>query len=107
MITYKLLDKFPNIEKYAMSSQLRRSVVSICANIAEGSGRRTSKDYVQFLHIAKGSLAETKNYFIIANDLHYMNSEEYDILMASISEIERMLNGLINSIVNTITTSKH
>jgi four helix bundle protein len=75
-------------------------VNSICANIAEGTGRRTLKDFVNFLYIAKGSLEETKSFFIIANDLRYIDNENYALLKEQSDEIGRMLNGLIKSLQN-------
>jgi len=100
LTTYSLLENFPEYEKYDMCSQLRRSVNSICANIAEGTGRRTLKDFVNFLYIAKGSLEETKSFFIIANDLRYIDNENYALLKEQSDEIGRMLNGLIKSLQN-------
>jgi four helix bundle protein len=100
LTTYSLLENFPEHEKYAMCSQLRRSVNSISANIAEGTGRRTLKDFVNFLYIAQGSLEESKSFFIIANDLNYIDNKNYALLKEQSDEIGRMLNGLIKSLQN-------
>ncbi|SHE62198.1 four helix bundle protein [Alkalibacter saccharofermentans DSM 14828] len=62
MVLYDIIDNFPDEEKYAMGSQLRRAVNSISANIAEGTGRGSNKDFANFLYFARGSLFETKNF---------------------------------------------
>lgn len=91
---YKLTKEFPAEERYGLSQQLRRSAVSIPSNIAEGAGRKHKKEFIHFLSIALGSLAECETQILIANKLNYMN----DIIMfdEKIISIKRMINGLIN-----------
>jgi four helix bundle protein len=93
--TYKLTKNFPKEERYELISQLNRAVVSIPANIAEGTGRRTNKDFCSFLHIARGSLNEVEYYYILSKDLGYINEEQYNSCTNKIKNISRKLNGLI------------
>lgn len=96
--TYKLVEKFPQDERFRLISQLTRAVVSVPANIAEGFGRYTKKEYINFLLIARGSLSEVEYYYILSKDLGYLDSNEFSKKKSEISEIGKMLNGLINSI---------
>ncbi len=66
---YKVTQQFPNEEKFGLTSQIRRSAVSVAANIAEGSKRQHLKEYIQMLYIAQGSLSETTYYLLLAQDL--------------------------------------
>ena len=93
---YVLLDKFPNFEKYALCDQLRRAIVSVPSNIAEGSGRTSLKEQIHFIEIAYGSLMESYNQLIIAVDLKYIDDVSLDILRPDIDNVARMLNGLRN-----------
>lgn len=76
---YKVTDHFPESEKFGLQSQLRRASVSIPSNIAEGAGRNYKKEFIQFLHIALGSLAETDTQLIISNNLSYISKEKLEI----------------------------
>lgn len=91
---YLLLEKFPKCEVSAMGDQLRRAVVSIPSNIAEGSGRSSLKEKVHFLEIAYGSLTETLCQLDIAHDLGYITSEEFSNEKERISIIGKQLSGL-------------
>jgi four helix bundle protein len=95
---YNLLEKFPKEEKYRIIDQLVRAVVSIPTNIAEGFGRYTSKDYVHFLIIARGSVSEVKYLVLLSKDLGYITNIEYDELKKELDDIGKMINGLINSL---------
>lgn len=95
---YKHTKNFPAEERYGLTSQLRRCVVSVPANIAEGYERNHRKEYLQFLHIAKGSLGETETYLLLALDLGYVSDETYSLLEAQRAEVGRILRGLINSL---------
>jgi four helix bundle protein len=100
LLIYHLTDNFPKHERFGITQQIRRSSVSICANIAEGH-RKTRKDFLRFLDIAQGSLEETKYYIILSHDLTY-HSLNLDDIMAQINEIGRMLTGLSKSIRSKI-----
>ena len=92
---YELLKKFPKEEQFALCDQLRRAVISIPSNIAEGSGRQSEKDQAHFYNIAYGSLMEVFSQLDIACDLGYISEEEFNQLELLIKEEAKMLSGLI------------
>ena len=94
---YHLLDNFPKFEKYALCDQIRRAIVSVPSNIAEGSGRRSLKEQIHFLEIAYGSLMETYNQLLIAIELTYITEESVEAIKPSIDAVAKMINGLSNS----------
>ena len=94
---YNLLDSFPKFEKYALCDQIRRAIVSVPSNIAEGSGRKSLKEQIHFLEIAYGSLMETYNQLLIAIDLAYISKESVEDIKPSIDGVAKMINGLSNS----------
>jgi len=91
---YSLLEKFPKFEVYALGDQLRRAVVSVPSNIAEGSGRSSLKEKTHFLEISYGSLTETLCQLDIAHDLGYISDEEFSVEKERISVIGKQLSGL-------------
>ena len=91
---YQLTSRMPSEERFGLTSQIRRSVVSIPSNIAEGNARRTRKDYIYFLTIARGSLAELETQLLIAQELRMI--PETKPVWESIGQITRMLQALIN-----------
>jgi len=97
---YKATKKFPKDELYCLTSQIRRSAISIPANIAEGWGRGTTKNYLQFLDITRGSLFELDTLIIIANNQEYLKTENCSEIENKINEIGRMLNALITKLEN-------
>lgn len=94
---YNLLDAFPKFEKYALCDQIRRAVVSVPSNIAEGSGRKSLKEQIHFLEISYGSLMETYNQLLIAIDLTYISEESVESIKPRIDSVAKMINGLSNS----------
>ncbi len=95
--TYRLLNKFPSIEKHAMCDQLRRSSISITSNIAEGVNRFSVKEKIHFIEISFASLMELSSQFEIAEDLGYISMQERCNVDKSVEEIARLLSGLRNS----------
>ena len=93
---YVLLKDYPKEEIYALSSQTKRSAVSVPANIAEGIGRNSKKDTIQFLHISRGSLYELETLLCIAEMLIYITKEHFKMMSEKIQECLRLLNGLIS-----------
>ena len=81
---------------FDLRSQVRRSAVSIMANIAEGQGRRTNKDFANFLNISLGSVAETKSHLYLALDLSYINQPSFDEIYEKLDEVGRMIFALSN-----------
>lgn len=94
---YKLTKSFPDEERFGLISQMRRCSVSISSNIAEGSGRHSSKDKARFTEIAYSSLLELLNQLILSQDLEFISKEELATLRKLISEIAAMLDGLYKS----------
>lgn len=95
---YELLKRFPKEETYALADQMRRAVVSIPANIAEGQARHHRKEFLQHLAIAKGSLAELHTLLIVAQHLSYLTAEALAQIESELSQISRPLNGLMTSL---------
>ncbi len=93
---YRLVKYFPREEIYALSNQLKRAVVSIPSNIAEGQNRNTLKEFIQFLYIALGSVSEVETQILIAQRLNYI--QNIDNELKQITKIRKMINALINSI---------
>jgi four helix bundle protein len=95
---YRLVEKFPKYEIYGLGSQLRRVVVSVVANIAEGHERSHRKEFIQHLSISYGSLAGVETHLEIAQRLQYIEKEEQEILAEKSATIGRMLNALKRSL---------
>ncbi|QBX38802.1 four helix bundle protein [Brevundimonas sp. S30B] len=95
---YAITREWPPEEKYGLTSQVRRSAISVPSNVAEGCARRSSGDFVRFLSIARGSLAEAETQLIIAERLGYVEQAELASLLENADEISRMLAGLINKL---------
>ena len=93
---YTLVKILPREETYALSDQLRRAIVSVPSNIAEGQNRNTRKEFAQFLYIALGSISEVETQLLIGQRLKYFNNIDNELNL--ITKIRKMLNGLINSI---------
>lgn len=91
---YQCTKSFPREELYGLTSQLRRAASSVPANIAEGSNRASKKDYLRFLSIAAGSLAETKYFLHLSCRLGYLAQEEYQKLSTRAEETSKALFGL-------------
>ena len=91
---YSLTRTFPDEERYGLVSQLRRAVISVCSNIAEGSTRQSNKDKAIFYELAYGSLIEILNQLIITADLSLIKEETLLSLRPSIEELTRMVNAL-------------
>ena len=95
---YQTTAGFPTTEQYGLTNQLRRSAASVAANIAEGYGRDSTKNYIQFLRIARGSLNETETFLFIAFGLKYIDKNILDGLLQHTAEIGKMLNSLIKKL---------
>lgn len=95
---YKATDKLPSNEQYALTNQIRRAVVSIPSNIAEGQGRSSANEFVRFLSISRGSLYELETQICIAERLAYLTEGERDGLLRLTDEVGRLLRGLSRSV---------
>jgi four helix bundle protein len=95
---YKATKAFPKEELYGLTSQIRRSAVSIPSNIAEGYGRKTTPEYIRFLYIAYGSNCELETQTLLSEDLGYIEEDKLIKQQNDIGEVERMLKALIKSL---------
>ena len=98
LAVYKVTNSFPVSEQYALVSQLRRASASVGANISEGCGRTTNKDFANFLHHSLGSCKECENHLLLSKDLGYIKESEFKELENQTQEIGKMLNALIKTI---------
>ena len=96
-LIYQLTQNFPKEELYGLTSQMRRSAVSTPSNIAEGHTRKSNNEFIQFLYIAKSSMAELETQIIIAKELGYINNKNSKKTEELILEILKMLSALIQS----------
>jgi four helix bundle protein len=94
-IVYEITEKFPNKEQYGLTNQLRRSCVSIASNIAEGQVRQSRKEFIYFLNISLGSLAELETQCIIAQTVGILDDEIIKTILKETLEITKMIQGLI------------
>ena len=95
---YQATKVFPREEQFGLISQLRRAVVSISANIAEGRGRYHRKEFIQFLYMARGSLYETITLIKAAHNLQHLPSKEHESLLTQCQRVGSKLSGLINAL---------
>jgi four helix bundle protein len=93
---YDVVNKFPIEERFALSSQIRRAIISVPSNIAEGLSRTPIKEQCHFLDIAYGSLMEADCQLEIARDLNYISNSEYDLMYEKIHTLAKLITGLKN-----------
>jgi four helix bundle protein len=97
-VVYRATSRFPDVERFGLTSQLRRSAVSISSNIAEGSGRASDADFGRFVEIAYGSLMEVVSQLQIAKRLTFLSEQQYAELYQACNRLARMLSGLRSSL---------
>ena len=95
---YKITSAYPGTERYGIIDQIRRASYSIPANIVEGQSRNTTKEYLYFLHNARGSVEEVRYFILLSKDLGYINDAIYQKIESEYETISKMLNGLIKSL---------
>ncbi len=95
---YQSSKQFPTDERFALTSQLRRSAISVPSNIAEGEGRFSKPDFSRFLSISHGSLCESETQIILAQRLGYLSSDEAESLLDDAGEVGRLIRGLAKSL---------
>lgn len=98
VLIYQVTDKLPSKEQFGLISQMRRAVVSIPSNIAEGYGRQSTGSYTQFLSIARGSLLELETQIELCIRLNFIKKTDIEIILNGIVEISKMLSSLISKI---------
>ncbi len=96
--TYRITKGFPKEERFGLTSQTRRAAISTPSNIAEGYGRKTTREYVHALYVAYGSTCELETQVMLSRDLGFITAEDMKRLQEGIGEIERMLKALIKSL---------
>ncbi len=101
MEIYSLVKLLPKKETYVLSNQMRRAVVSIPSNIAEGRGRNSNKEFLNFLSIARGSLWDLETQLEICKRLGFLDNTQTDKSYVLITEVSKMLNALSNSLITT------
>lgn len=104
--TYRLTAKFPRSEQFGIVSQLRRSAASVSANIAEGFGRRTTKELLRCLQISRGELEETRYFMILSRDLSYISAEEFGSMNDHCDSVGQLINALGRSLKNRLRANE-
>lgn len=97
---YRITEAFPERERFGITSQLRRAAASVPANIAEGFGRRSTRELLQFLAIANGSLEETRYFLILARDLRFVGIDQFQASDQRCNSVGQMLGALARSLRN-------
>ncbi len=95
IMVYKITGEFPKTETYSLVDQMRRAASSVTANIAEGFGRQTYKEKLQFYYLAQGSLTELKNFILIAKDVGYLEQINFDNLSEQANLTHKLLQGFL------------
>jgi len=95
-IIYEASKKFPEKENYGLTLQMRKAVISVPSNIAEGCGRNHTKETIQFLYISRGSLFELETQIYLAFDQQYLSQENLNLILDKITECKKLVNGFIN-----------
>ena len=95
---YRLTDRFPEEEKFGLTSQLRRAAVSVAANVAEGAAKTSQKDFRRYLSNLQGSTSEIETELLIARRLNYLDDSDFRILSKDLDDVGRMITGLSRSL---------
>lgn len=101
---YKITAQFPKEETYGLTSQLRRAIISVPSNIAEGSSKGSTREYLRFLSISYGSLCEVETQLYLAFDLDFITEIQLQTLLEKTNELGRMTHGLIRSLEQKISS---
>jgi len=104
-MVYKTTALFPNEEKFGLISQLNRAAVSVPSNIAEGAGRESNKEFLQFLNIALGSAFELETQIILAHSFGFITNESFSQLADQVNKIQRMINSFRTTLIKRISTN--
>lgn len=104
VMVYNITKNFPKKETYSLIDQMRRAAASITANIAEGFGRHSYKEKVQFYYLSKGSLLELENFILIAKDVGYLSDEDFKSLVEKARTVDQLLQGFIRKSKTFIVT---
>ena len=102
---YRITRAFPREEQFTLVSQIRRAAISVPANIAEGCGRGSDRDFARHLQIAVGSADELDYHLLLATDLCFISSGEHQLLLRELVEVRKMLTGLVRRLKSTVRSS--
>jgi len=102
---YRATDAFPSRERFSLVDQIRRASISIPANIAEGCGRRSQRDFARFLQVSVGSANELEYHLLLAHELGYLETASQTVLNTDLSEVRRMLSSLIRKVTSDSVAS--
>jgi four helix bundle protein len=105
LVIYKTTDNFPDKERFGLTSQMRRCVVSITSNIAEGFSRRGNKEKIQFYYISLGSITELQNQLIISRDIGFLDEKTFKNIAEQTTVVQKIVNGLIRATKNNFYNS--
>jgi four helix bundle protein len=97
IMVYEAVNKFPEEEKFGLTSQMKRAAVSVTSNIAEGFSRYSFVEKIRFYYISQGSVTELQNQMIIAKDLKYLDKEAFDKLINQSTIVHKLINGLVKA----------
>lgn len=100
LLIYDVTQNFPNEERFCLTSQIRRAATSIPLNIAEGCGRKTEKEFANFLNISFGSCSEVEYAILLCKDLNFITEDKYNDINRKLTEIKKMLTALIKKLTN-------
>jgi four helix bundle protein len=106
LATYRLTEKFPRSEQYGIVSQLRRSSAAVSANIAEGFGRRPTKELLRCLQISRGELEETRYFLILSRDLQHISSNDFENMNGQCDSVGQLINALGRSLKNHLSAAE-
>lgn len=101
--TYKITSTFPKHELYSLTNQIRRSAVSIMSNIVKGHARTSSKEYMHFINIARGSVAELESQLWLSKELNYVSEHRITKILEELDQLGKMLRSLYNKIKEKVT----
>ncbi len=101
---YNITDSFPSHEKFRIVDQMIRSAYSVPSNIVEGNSKKTTKEYLNFLYISRGSIHELKYFLLLSRDLSYISDKVYQKLLSECDAVGKMLNAMKNSLKRKIET---
>ncbi|HEX5421923.1 MAG TPA: four helix bundle protein [Candidatus Acidoferrales bacterium] len=99
---YRLTDNFPSREQFGIVAQIRPSAASVCANIAEGFGRRTTRELLRSLQVARGELEETRYFLILSRDLGHVKGTDFEAAIAQCESVAKLINALGSSLKNRL-----
>lgn len=105
VLVYHVTDSFPKEERYGLTDQVRRAIASVPSNIAEGAGRQTKKEFINYLHMAQGSFSELDTHLELAKRLRYLAQDNWTIIDKRMERIDKMLSGLIRHQKSNIVKS--